>query len=83
MSNYAKLTAAKIDLEELKAASSDPGSADPTPDKPESDDNSGADTSDTSKPADNPDTGSALPVAGAVVAVLALGAVITLRKKAK
>ncbi len=83
VSNYAKLTAAKIDLEELKAAASDPGSADPTPDKPESDDNSGADTSDTSKPADNPDTGSALPVAGAVVAVLALGAVITLRKKAK
>ena len=80
VSNYAKLTAAKIDLEELKAASSDPGSADPTPDKPESDDKP---ASDASKPADNPDTGSALPVAGAVVAVLALGAVITLRKKAK
>ena len=80
VSNYAKLTAAKIDLEELKAAASDPGSSDPTPDKPESDDKP---ASDTSKPADNPDTGSALPVAGAVVAVLALGAVITLRKKAK
>ena len=60
----------------------------PTPDDPSSggsasDDKPASDTSDTSKPADNPDTGSALPVAGAVAAILALGAVIVLRKKAE
>ena len=57
----------------------------PTPDEPSSDGPASDDkpASDTSKPADNPDTGSALPVAGAVAAILALGAVIVLRKKAE
>ncbi len=57
----------------------------PTPDGPSSDGPASDDkpVSDTSKSADNPDTGSALPVAGAVAAILALGAVIVLRKKAE
>ena len=78
VSNYAKLTAAAIDLEELKAAQQP---ADPTPEKPTPSDPT------PEKPAEptpeQPVTGNALPVAGIAVTLLALGAAaFTLRKKA-
>ena len=78
VSSYAKLTAAAIDLEELKAAQQP---ADPTPENPTPPDPT------PEKPAEptpeQPVPGNALPVAGIAVTLLALGAAaFTLRKKA-